>query len=380
VSTGPARLLAAARSGDEPAFESLWRATQPGLSRYLRVVAPAKHADVAARVWIEVLHVLPRFRDGYAAWRIALYRTARAAARGTFCTAHPAPDARLPEAMTSAVLRTLAALPSHLGEPVALRYAAGLSVPEVAAVTGRPEAEVAAAVRLGTGIAAAVAGSPELRGQVDRGLPLPALPEPAEPGPLLLSSLAAPASDGELASWAATAAAFRAAVPLRPSRTVAVGKVAVIAAAATVALSGAAAAAYTGNLPAPLQRGVHDWVGAPAPHGDGDGGGSGGTGPAPVIGGAPGSGARSGADASRAAHRATPSAVPDSHPSPDPHSTSHPAPHRSDEPSPRPSHLPKGTPAGHGTTPSPGAPSSPAGRPSSPPGRDTPPVQGSGHP
>src|SRR6266516_4113951 len=60
---GPAfdSVLAAARGGDEAAFAALWRDLNPGLLRYLQVVAPAWAEDVASEVWLEVTVGLGRF-------------------------------------------------------------------------------------------------------------------------------------------------------------------------------------------------------------------------------------------------------------------------------------------------------------------------------
>ena len=381
MTTGLPRLLAAARDGDEHAFETLWRGVQPGLDRYLRVVAPSAHGEVTARVWIEVLHVLPRFRGGFTAWRISLYRTARAAGRGTFRTFEPrtSRDARLPDAMTSAALVALAAMPADLGEAVALRYAAGLSLSEIAAVLGRPEAEVAAAVKLGTGVAAAVVLSPELRRAAEHGrLPSP-LPEPAEPGPHLLAALAAPASAAERAAWPETLAAFRAAVPVRPHHALPVGKVGVLAAAATIGLSGVAAAAYTGNLPAPLQGVAHNLLDAPAPASS-----SGGQ-PRPAHAtGAPSAPRPTSQDGTAGKPHPSPTHAPHMHASPDPHATSHPAPVRSDHPTPthppQPTPSTPSTPSTHATTPHTHPRSTPPRKPTAPPGERKQPGTGTGHP
>jgi RNA polymerase sigma-70 factor (ECF subfamily) len=62
-------LLAAARDGDEHAFGLLWRRTNPGLLRYLRVVAPGRAQPAGAATWGELVHVLATFRGAEAQWR-----------------------------------------------------------------------------------------------------------------------------------------------------------------------------------------------------------------------------------------------------------------------------------------------------------------------
>ncbi len=85
----------------------------------------------------------------------------------------------------------------------------------------------------------------------------------------LVRALRAPASPGELAQQQAYVAAYRhemgpgaAAGPRsRAARRLAAGGTAVV----LVALSGGVAAAYTGNLPQPMQQLAHTVMGAPAP-------------------------------------------------------------------------------------------------------------------
>ena len=94
----------------------------------------------------------------------------------------------------------------------------------------------------------------------------------------VLAALRAGPASGELAGEAAALAEFRqrtgmSTEPHRSHRrrrpvltTLLSAKAAAVAAIAAVSLSGAAAAAYSGSLPAPVQRLAHDLVGAPAAH------------------------------------------------------------------------------------------------------------------
>ena len=91
----------------------------------------------------------------------------------------------------------------------------------------------------------------------------------------LLAALSAPGTAEELSGLEAATAAFtrvradaaptsHVAVGGRTRRSVAAG-VAVAAVLATVSVGAAAAAAYTGSLPGPLQAAAHAVIGAPAP-------------------------------------------------------------------------------------------------------------------
>jgi hypothetical protein len=111
------------------------------------------------------------------------------------------------------------------------------------------------------------------------GTELPAeCPQGLQPVADVLAALRAGPAAGELAGEAAVLAEFRQrtgmSTRLHRSRrrrrpvltTLLSAKAAAVAAIAAVSLSGAAAAAYSGSLPAPVQRLAHDLVGAPAAH------------------------------------------------------------------------------------------------------------------
>src|SRR6266516_5609089 len=145
---GPAfdSVLAAARGGDEAAFAALWRDLNPGLLRYLQVVAPAWAEDVASEVWLEVTVGLGRFsgpESGFRAWlfTVARQRAVDAARYAARRPAQPVPvelladragpddpaDAAVEALSTRAALALVAELPPDQAEVVALRVIAGRS-------------------------------------------------------------------------------------------------------------------------------------------------------------------------------------------------------------------------------------------------------------
>src|ERR1700736_889341 len=72
-----AAVLEAAQDGSENAFSALWHDANPGLLRYLRLMAPRVAEDVAAETWAHVVRGLAAFRGDEAAWRAWLFTTAR---------------------------------------------------------------------------------------------------------------------------------------------------------------------------------------------------------------------------------------------------------------------------------------------------------------
>ena len=70
-------LVARARAGDEAAFVELYRAVQPRLLRYLRVLVSDEAEDAAAETWLQVCRDLARFSGGgagFLAWMIRVGR------------------------------------------------------------------------------------------------------------------------------------------------------------------------------------------------------------------------------------------------------------------------------------------------------------------
>jgi RNA polymerase sigma-70 factor, ECF subfamily len=149
-------LLAAAAGGDEQAFAVLWRELQPGLLRYLDVVAPGAAEDLASETWVDVIRGLARFRgneQGFRSWAftIARHRATDHRRRTARRPAEPLPPARMPERAaaddpaaaafermaTDQALALIAQLPRDQAEVVALRVVAGLDVGQVARIVGK---------------------------------------------------------------------------------------------------------------------------------------------------------------------------------------------------------------------------------------------------
>lgn len=148
--------IQAAAGGDEQAFATVWRALQPALLRYLRVVAPDWADDLASETWLEVVRGLAAFsgdEGGFRSWvfTIARHRAIDWRRRQARRPVEPVPAELLPdlgapddpaadalEALsTEAALAMIARLPPDQAEVVLLRAVAGLDVAQVAAVVGR---------------------------------------------------------------------------------------------------------------------------------------------------------------------------------------------------------------------------------------------------
>jgi RNA polymerase sigma-70 factor (ECF subfamily) len=140
-----------AAEGDREALSELFRTYQHTLLRFLRGLAVATAEDVASQVWLEVARSLPRFEGDERAFRRWLFTIARrrmidafriGARRredlpgelpdGGVVELHDEPDAAIEWAE-----RLLRRLPRMQAEVVFLRSVAGLTVAEVAEVTGR---------------------------------------------------------------------------------------------------------------------------------------------------------------------------------------------------------------------------------------------------
>jgi RNA polymerase sigma-70 factor (ECF subfamily) len=146
--------LPRAQAGDEEAFARIWRAFQPALLRYLRVLAGPAGDDLAADVWVQVVRTLDRFEGderGFRAWLHTMGRHCyfdslrRAKRRPELLSGEPVEQAadedplRLTEVglSTDAALRLIARLPADQAEAVTLRVVADLDVARVAAIMGR---------------------------------------------------------------------------------------------------------------------------------------------------------------------------------------------------------------------------------------------------
>lgn len=148
--------IEAARTGDELAFRRLYRATQPGLERYVRVLAQSEAEDVCAEAWLQACRDLGRFKgdfDDFRAWiaRIARNRALdliRSQARRpsvptddevlfAVSTQPSAEDDALETLSTQAALKMLAALPRDQAEAVMLRAVMGLDATRAGRVVGK---------------------------------------------------------------------------------------------------------------------------------------------------------------------------------------------------------------------------------------------------
>lgn len=170
-----AKLLAAARNGDEAAFVQLFRSVQPALLRYLTTIGGPVAEDAAGETWACVVRDLHRFEgdeNGFRAWVFTIgHARLRDAQRKEYRVPMPvdaheeladraAPDdvpAAVGElATTEEALRLVASLPRDQAEAVLLRHVAGLDVPTTAMVLGKHPGAVRVAVHRGLKRLAAV--------------------------------------------------------------------------------------------------------------------------------------------------------------------------------------------------------------------------------
>jgi RNA polymerase sigma-70 factor (ECF subfamily) len=162
-----AGFLTLARKGDEAGFAVLWRAYQPVVLRYLRMLVGEAAEDVASETWLQVARDLSGFRGDLAGFRVWLFRVARHRAIDDRRRIRRRPEDLvepdwLPEPRyapdpsdevaerwdTEWALAVIASLPPDQAEAVLLRVVAGLVVAGTAAVLGkRPGAVRVAALR-----------------------------------------------------------------------------------------------------------------------------------------------------------------------------------------------------------------------------------------
>ena len=152
-----ASTLSAAQAGAEWAIAELYRTLHPALLRYLRARAGAEAEDLASQSWLDAARDLASFRgdeDDFRAWlfTIAARRVTDERRRrrrrpldvvaDETLAARPSPhglDDELERGRLGdeAARRIVASLPDDQAEVVLLRVVAGLSVEEVARITGR---------------------------------------------------------------------------------------------------------------------------------------------------------------------------------------------------------------------------------------------------
>ena len=159
--------LARASRGDEAGFLELWRALQPRLLRYLRVVGCDDPEDVASETWLQVVRDLHRFSGGeedFRRWLFTIGRhraidVARLASRHPVTPAaagleHLADEQTVEDqVLDSIVIRKALALLRDLSpdqaEAVALRVIAGLDTTAVARILGKSSGAVRVALHRG---------------------------------------------------------------------------------------------------------------------------------------------------------------------------------------------------------------------------------------
>jgi RNA polymerase sigma-70 factor (ECF subfamily) len=155
---GVEAILARACAGEVAALQELFRAYQPRLLRFLRALEPRAADDLAGEVWLAIAERLPSFEGDDAAFRAWLFTIARnrladhrrkAARRPRLVALHsvgdragssdedPADVAVEQLSAQEAVDRLVAELPPDQAEVVLLRVVGGLSVDQVATLTGR---------------------------------------------------------------------------------------------------------------------------------------------------------------------------------------------------------------------------------------------------
>ncbi|BCB86195.1 RNA polymerase sigma factor [Phytohabitans suffuscus] len=159
--------LADAVRGDSAAFASLWRAQQPALLRYLRVIVGESAEDVASETWLQTARALRGFTGTPTGFRVWLFTIARNRAIDERRKARRRPEEprdlterELPgshpdvaneviqRSETDWALSVIATLPKDQAEAVTLRVVAGLDVAQTAQVLGkRPGAVRIAAMR-----------------------------------------------------------------------------------------------------------------------------------------------------------------------------------------------------------------------------------------
>jgi RNA polymerase sigma-70 factor (ECF subfamily) len=160
--------VAQAKRGDEYAFRLLYRAVQPGLVRYLRVLVGEDAEDVASETWLQVARDLASFHgdeDGFRGWVVTIARNRAmdhlrmqrrrpvvqgqveelADWQGPEDTAESAMDA----VSTDAALALIAKLPQDQAEAVLLRVVMGLDAKAAAKVLGKRPGAVRTAAHRG---------------------------------------------------------------------------------------------------------------------------------------------------------------------------------------------------------------------------------------
>jgi RNA polymerase sigma-70 factor (ECF subfamily) len=166
--TGLTAALGRAQRGDEDAFRMLYRAVQPGLCRYLRVLVGQDAEDVASEAWLQIARDLTSFKgdaDGFRGWTATIARHRAldhlrqrrrrpiAEAPIDWLAEQPAredtAEAAIEAVTTDAALALIATLPRDQAEAVVLRVVVGLDAKAAAAVLGKRPGAVRTAAHRG---------------------------------------------------------------------------------------------------------------------------------------------------------------------------------------------------------------------------------------
>ena len=175
--------LARAGMGDEAGFLTLWRALQPRLLRFLRVIGCDDPDDVASETWLQVVRDLHKFSGGEEDFRrwlftIGRHRAIDAARARSRRPADPMSsgleilaDSQLVEDQVldgmsvQRAVALLAGLSRDQAEAVALRVIAGLDTPDVAKILGKSAGAVRVALHRGL---KTLASNPSVQALCDR--------------------------------------------------------------------------------------------------------------------------------------------------------------------------------------------------------------------
>jgi RNA polymerase sigma-70 factor (ECF subfamily) len=152
--------------GDEASFAVLWRALNPPLLRYLRVLIPGACEDVASETWLQASRDLGGFTGDAKQFQVWLFRIARnraidegrrnqrqldepVAALPEQRAGDDTAEAALAAMATRRALAVIADLPRDQAEAVLLRAVAGLSADQAGAVVGKRAGAVRVAAMRG---------------------------------------------------------------------------------------------------------------------------------------------------------------------------------------------------------------------------------------
>jgi RNA polymerase sigma-70 factor (ECF subfamily) len=159
--------LARASTGDETGFLELWRALQPRLLRFLRVLGCDDPEDVASETWLQVVRDLRKFsggQDDFRRWLFTIGRhrvvdAARAKSRrpavpmitglDILADRQLVEDQVLDGLSVQGAVALLTRLSPDQAEAVALRIIAGLETPDVAKILGKSAGAVRVALHRG---------------------------------------------------------------------------------------------------------------------------------------------------------------------------------------------------------------------------------------